>query len=1215
MPEVLRRLFHNRARTLADTITSLSPLSDGGWSYSNSDFLLRPGDPRDYLNLLTRCFVVVSGNAPSLAKAFSYCPPGVWSQHQIVTRTIEFMLCEQSPSSNVLCSNYDKYNHSSPVIEILCRPAWDHLLKRVGACTVGYLLKHGSIFLPLTHKRYHQVAGPPISDLCPKFSENILAADSQNPSIFHSVPWKRKKGDSVATERQPLISIRVIDDPIISASSPCCNGGRRHTLHVGSHCRLKCSCTSSPDVVMFDARSASVNNNEWISTENVQQCSNQIVTNSRKRCRPFRWQRDGKRRQLNFQEAKVPCATVCLNEDSLFGGFQCCFSRLLSLDDAKASWQGSCLLLQDPLKSIKGAEINRQSIFYNTGRSSSVLPRKHILLSLKPNLSSAKFLIRSIFGLSDVDAQAQGEAFCCTGSTCLYHSSLKLFKILIRKARYQNCTLLLYKHCVGQTLDQDADEDMNSIILDNEYSGVMDQQFHALNTSQVVSFIWAACRRIVPADLLGTCSNWRILRRNIFKFVKLQRFERFSLQQCLFNLRATAFPFLLNKHSAFYPRNHAQNERMLPGNFNYCTHVLKQEILERWIYWFFSYLVVPLVQTNFYVTESEHGKKRVYYYWKPIWEKLKGKAVSNLKCLSYRSLDAASVVEIIRHRSFGFSRLRFRPKENGVRVLANLKAPSRVSPQLLSANYQSAGLEEKLQFHHGVKSYYMKSVNSVLRDLHVVLKGLQSKKPENLGSSVFNYDEVYRKFCPFVIGLKKITDRLPDVFIVVSDVRKAFDSVNQDLLLSIMKDVIFEDNYLLNKSRQVICSKRFLAVNDSLILHDQSFSSYENATFGSHSLHGILVNQGQSKIVRKEMLCSILKEHVKHNVLQLDGSFYLQNVGIPQGSVLSSQLCSFYYGSLEKNVIFPFLEKAWESTENLRGKYTALDTSATWHSETNTRSTSTTEYMLLRFVDDFLLISTSKKQAAGFLSRLQRGFREYNCYMNEDKVSHNFYFNDMSKFPSNKVYVGTDGIAFLRWSGLLINCCTLEVQADYTSYLNNHICSTLTIHWQGEPVDHLRSRLCGFMRPKCHPLFFDSNINSAGVVRLNVYQAFLLCAMKFHCYTHDMSTVCNICPSAYLDIISRTIRYKYRLIKKTVFKLSRGSNLCPILHLGEVEVEWLGLNAFIKVLKKKESRHKRLLSLLRLKLLSVNGKVGSVSFPLTYAVDASHSSLFWEIKY
>lgn len=108
VPEVLRRLFHNRARTLADTITSLSPLSDGGWSYSNSDFLLRPGDPRDYLNLLTRCFVVVSGNAPSLAKAFSYCPPGVWSQHQIVTRTIEFMLCEQSPSSNVLCSNYDK---------------------------------------------------------------------------------------------------------------------------------------------------------------------------------------------------------------------------------------------------------------------------------------------------------------------------------------------------------------------------------------------------------------------------------------------------------------------------------------------------------------------------------------------------------------------------------------------------------------------------------------------------------------------------------------------------------------------------------------------------------------------------------------------------------------------------------------------------------------------------------------------------------------------------------------------------------------------------------------------------------------------------------------------------------------------------------------------------------------------------------------------------
>lgn len=175
--------------------------------------------------------------------------------------------------------------------------------------------------------------------------------------------------------------------------------------------------------------------------------------------------------------------------------------------------------------------------------------------------------------------------------------------------------------------------------------------------------------------------------------------------------------------------------------------------------------------------------------------------------------------------------------------------------------------------------------------------------------------------------------------------------------------------------------------------------------------------------MKKEELFSNLTEHMKHNVLRFDGKFYLQGVGIPQGGVLSSLLCSFFYGHLESHVIFPFLEKTLESRSceednaqtNRDGKF------------------SSPGYLLMRFVDDFLFISTSKKQAASFFSRVQRGFRGYNCYMNETKFGANFDIEQMSGSAMNRVYAGKDGAtSFVRWSGLLINCSTLEILADYT---------------------------------------------------------------------------------------------------------------------------------------------------------------------------------------
>ena len=275
------------------------------------------------------------------------------------------------------------------------------------------------------------------------------------------------------------------------------------------------------------------------------------------------------------------------------------------------------------------------------------------------------------------------------------------------------------------------------------------------------------------------------------------------------------------------------------------AYALRHKLLESWIFWLFSCLVVPLVQANFYVTETEHGNQDLYYYRKSVWEKLINNAVTCLKDQGYRDLDDVTVRNIVKNRKFGFSKLRLRPKGNGMRMLANLQASSRRPTLKSSLENQSCGMHgkgkscrKKVIFNH------FKSVNIVLRDTHAVLKGIQLEEPKKLGSSVFDYNDVYRKLCPFLIGLKNRLVTMPGAFVVVSDVRKAFDSIDQDKLLTVMKDIIQKDEYILKQSRQVVCTQKSLWVHKNLVLMDQNMSTPEvTSSVPFRLLHTVFVNQ------------------------------------------------------------------------------------------------------------------------------------------------------------------------------------------------------------------------------------------------------------------------------------------------------------------------------------------------------------------------------------
>lgn len=150
-----------------------------------------------------------------------------------------------------------------------------------------------------------------------------------------------------------------------------------------------------------------------------------------------------------------------------------------------------------------------------------------------------------------------------------------------------------------------------------------------------------------------------------------------------------------------------------------------------------------------------------------------------------------------------------------------------------------------------------------------------------------------------------------------------------------------------------------------------------------------------------EELANLLKWHLKSNLVYLESvgmnrnggngngdtnssDIYHQQIGIPQGSVLSNLLCNLVYEELELKLlkdIFSInpsvcLDDDEEDVEN--------------ESQYSIPKTRFPPSMLVRFTDDFLFATTSKAHAERFLKSMIRGFPEYGATISPEKSIINF---------------------------------------------------------------------------------------------------------------------------------------------------------------------------------------------------------------------------------
>lgn len=291
----------------------------------------------------------------------------------------------------------------------------------------------------------------------------------------------------------------------------------------------------------------------------------------------------------------------------------------------------------------------------------------------------------------------------------------------------------------------------------------------------------------------------RVLRRNIAWFVSRRRNEKCTVTQFLHGVKPSDFSFFASKQLCCMVNGHAhQNESIRSTQQMLCT---------KWISWLFLEIVKKLLLFNFYATERQDGRLDIYYYRKCNWERLIRKEIT-------KALDGYVQVENAeaesRRKNLGLSKFRFLPKANGVRMLLDFSSSSRLES---------------------------------LRDTHAVLKDIQQKEPDVLGSSVFDHDDFYRNLGPYLKHLRSQSGELPPLFFVVADVFKAFDSIDQGKLLDVVQGVL-KDEHILKRCRLISCGKRSHWVNNILVSTDKNATvSRFTSTVPYNALQSIIVDQ------------------------------------------------------------------------------------------------------------------------------------------------------------------------------------------------------------------------------------------------------------------------------------------------------------------------------------------------------------------------------------
>lgn len=297
-----------------------------------------------------------------------------------------------------------------------------------------------------------------------------------------------------------------------------------------------------------------------------------------------------------------------------------------------------------------------------------------------------------------------------------------------------------------------------------------------------------------------------------------------------------------------------------------------------------------------------------------------------------------------------------------------------------------------------------RSINSIMTPVFNILEYLRKKHPASVGSAMFSVGDMYPKLKAFRNHTKNASPWPTRFYFAKCDVQACFDTIPQKRVVQMVRQKLDEDFYRICRHAEIknVGSYRNGSVLEAWSKPARKFaaaarSAEEFIDFGSAVENELASGKRNTVFVdyvlhacqQRKATLALLEEHVEANMVKIGKKFYKQKAGIPQGSILSSLLCNLFYAELEHEYL-GFLQDD--------------------------------ESLLLRLIDDFLLITTNKNHADRFLRVMHSGVESYGLKVNPAKSLTNFEASVDSGIAHCKT-------AF-PYCGNLINTTTLEITKD-----------------------------------------------------------------------------------------------------------------------------------------------------------------------------------------
>jgi telomerase reverse transcriptase len=228
------------------------------------------------------------------------------------------------------------------------------------------------------------------------------------------------------------------------------------------------------------------------------------------------------------------------------------------------------------------------------------------------------------------------------------------------------------------------------------------------------------------------------------------------------------------------------------------------------------------------------------------------------------------------------------------------------------------------------------------------------------------------RLAAFKASLKEQNLHASPLYFAKVDVQTCFDTIPQARLLSMVEGLMSLQVYQTGKHVEISPlgalqrldgqhvdpppAKRYVAHSGGTKDMGSFHQLVEDKFVGTKS-NTIFVNTNLQQQETKDDLMRLLREHVERNLVKIGKKFYRQKKGIPQGSILSSILCNFFYAELERDVLSFALGS---------------------------------DSLLLRLLDDFLLITVKRQHAELFIKVMHRGHADYGVTVESSKSLANF---------------------------------------------------------------------------------------------------------------------------------------------------------------------------------------------------------------------------------